>query len=148
MTKEIKKTFSIEKFKIDAVLISDAINTQLPYKIKPTTFFKIISEDVLLGYAFVDKAPSKTDSFDYLILLDKNLIVAKIKVLVYREDYGAEIGSKRWLKQFIGKTKKNKLQYGNNIMAISGATISANSMTKAVNRFLKNLEFLYQHKIL
>ena len=57
----------------------------------------------VLGYAFIDKAPSKTDEFDYLVLFDENLIIKKAKVLMYREDYGGEIGSRRWLKQFIGK---------------------------------------------
>ncbi|MCH3885473.1 FMN-binding protein [Tenacibaculum aquimarinum] len=100
-----------------------------------------------MGYAYVDKAPSKTDEFDYLILLNKELIVAKTKILIYREDYGGEIGSKRWLKQFIGKTFKDTLTYEQDIIAISGATISASSMTIAVNKFLQNLAILHQNKV-
>jgi len=148
VTKEIKKTFKIENFQLVPVVIFDEIQKQLINEIKPATFFKIISDDEFLGYVFVDKAPSKTDEFDYLILLDKNGIILKTKVLIYREDYGAEIGSKRWLRQFVGKSKNDTLQYGNDIMAISGATISANSMTNAVNQFLKNLTILYQNKVL
>ena len=69
-------------------------------------------------------------------------------MLIYREDYGGEIGSKRWLRQFIGKTSKDKLKYQKDIMAISGATISASSMTIAVNAFLQNLAILHQNKVL
>lgn len=148
VTKEINKTFEVESFNLVEVLISEEVNTSLVRKIEKDKLFKIIANNELLGYAFVDKAPSKTDEFDYLILLDKDLIVAKTKVLIYREDYGGEIGSKRWLKQFIGKTSSDKLQYEKDIMAISGATISASSMTIAVNTFLQNLAILHQNKVL
>ena len=108
VTKEISKTFEVEKFNLVEVLISEEVNASLVSKIEKDKLFKIIANNELLGYVFVDKAPSKTDEFDYLILLDKNLIVAKTKVLIYREDYGGEIGSKRWLKQFIGKTSSDR----------------------------------------
>jgi Na+-translocating ferredoxin:NAD+ oxidoreductase RnfG subunit len=96
----------------------------------------------------VSKAPSKTDNFDYLVLLDPELIVLKTKVLVYREDYGGEIGSKRWLKQFIGKTQDDNLRYGDNIVAISGATISVKSFTEAINNLLQSLKMLHSKHIL
>ncbi|MBL4724419.1 MAG: FMN-binding protein, partial [Lutibacter sp.] len=75
-------------------------------------------------------------------------IVSKIKILVYREDHGGEIGSKRWLKQFIGKTSSNNLKYQKNIAAISGATISAKSMTHEVNKLLKTIGILNNKQLL
>jgi Na+-translocating ferredoxin:NAD+ oxidoreductase RnfG subunit len=102
----------------------------------------------LLGYAYVATALSKTDEFDYLVLFDKDLIIVKSKVLVYREDYGGEIGSKRWLKQFIGKSKDDELKYGDNIAAISGATISVRSMTLAINKLLKSIKILHNKNII
>ncbi|MCT4698968.1 FMN-binding protein [Tenacibaculum haliotis] len=146
--KEIKKTFNVEDFSLSKIIVPKAINNKLKSKISEENLFKITIEDNVLGYVFIDKAPSKTDEFDYLVLLDKQLIVIKTKVLIYREDYGGEIGSKRWLKQFIGKTSKDTLKYEKDIMAISGATISASSMTIAVNTFLQNLEILHKNKVL
>ncbi len=146
--KEIVKTFDTEEFQLKSITIDDAVNQQLSQKIKEDHLFKIEKDNKLIGYAFVDKAPSKTDEFDYLILLDSNLIIAKTKVLIYREDYGGEIGSKRWLKQFIGKKSSDSLKYERDIMAISGATISASSMTIAINSFLQNLEILHKNEIL
>lgn len=93
----------------------------------------------LLGYAFLGYAPSKTDTFDYLVVFDSEFIIKNIKVLVYREDYGGEIGSKRWLRQFVGKDPEASFEYGQNIAAISGATISVQSMTRAVNSLLSNI---------
>lgn len=146
--KEIKAAFSITDFELKGITISEDINQKLTYQIGENHLFKIESKDKIIGYAYVDKAASKTDTFEYLILLDPNLIIAKAKILMYREYYGGEIGSKRWLKQFIGKKATDTLQYRNDIMAISGATISASSMTKAVNRFLQNLAILHQNNIL
>ena len=124
VNKEVKKTYDIETFTLESVIVSGEVIESLPVVFTQKSLFKIVTNNTLLGYAYVSKAPSKTDQFDYLVLLDKDLIVIKSKVLVYREDYGSEIGSKRWLKQFIGKTENDTLLYGDNIAAISGATIS------------------------
>ena len=70
------------------------------------------------------------------------LIIKKVNVLVYREDYGGEIGSNRWLKQFVGKARTTELVVGKNIAAISGATISVYSMTNAVNQLLYEMNQL------
>jgi len=148
ITKEIKITFSIEKYELDEVSVSDSVNVLLKNKIQKNKLFKILLSKELVGFAFIDKAPSKTDEFDYLILFDADLIVKKAKVLIYREDYGGEIGSKRWLKQFIGKKGNDILVYEKDIIAISGATISANSMTVAVNKLLHTVSELQKHKVL
>jgi hypothetical protein len=146
--KELVKTFESKELRLENIVVSATINQQLGKRIGSFNLFKVVKDTVVLGYAFIDKAPSKTDEFDFLILLDKELIIKKTKILVYREDYGGEIGSRRWLKQFIGKTSKDQLKYSRDIMAISGATISANSMTIAVNTFLKNITILKENKIL
>ena len=52
----------------------------------------------------------------------------KIEVLKYRENYGAEICSKRWLKKFINISTNSYTEYNQKIDAISGATISVNSI--------------------
>jgi len=146
--KEIKAAFSTDLYELKSIAVTAEVNAKLPLKIEENTFFTIISGDQIIGYAFVDKAPSKTDQFDYLVLFDAHLIIKKTKVLVYREDYGGEIGSKRWLNQFTGKSCKERLQYEKDIIAISGATISANSMTLAVNNLLKSIDTLQQQKII
>ena len=130
-TKLIEKTYAVD-------------DIQLKHKEFQTNsvvgdFYKIIDSNQLLGYAFIGTAPSKTDTFEYLVVFDLSLIIKKVNVLVYREDYGGEIGSKRWLKQFVGKARSTDLAVGKNIAAISGATISVYSMTNAVNQLLNEM---------
>lgn len=146
--KEINSVFDIENAILENIQVPDAVNSDLKIEIKEETLFKVLHEDSLLGYAYIAKAPSKTDQFDYLILFDKDFIILKTKLLIYREDYGAEIGSKRWMKQFIGLNEKSKVEYGDDIIPISGATISAVSMTNAVNNFLSSIAILKSNQIL
>ena len=96
----------------------------------------------MLGYAFVDQAPSKTAKFDYLVIFDSDLKIINSKVLIYREEYGGEIGSKRWLKQFLGKTGSDRVDTKKNIDAIAGATISVRSMTKSMDNLLQTIGIL------
>lgn len=145
MDKEIKSTFQIEGFTIETVDVSKEMNVKLITKITSNNFYRIIQNDTIIGYAFTEKAASKTDQFDYLVLFDIDLIIKKTKVLVYREDYGGEISSKRWLRQFEGKTSSEQLKYEKDIVAISGATISAKSMTVAVNNLLKTMDILQEN---
>ncbi|WP_296383241.1 FMN-binding protein [Winogradskyella sp.] len=145
---EIKKTYYVDTFSFNAKTIDSEIAKELPSAFGVDNFFEIKKDSIHLGYAYVSKAPSKTDQFDYLVLLDKNLVIVKAKVLIYREDYGGEIGSKRWLKQYIGKSKDNEFRYGDNIDAISGATISVRSMTNAMNDLMKSLKILNEKGIL
>jgi len=146
--KEVKASYGIETYKLIPVIFNKSITKVLPSKFGKNNLFKISSSQVNIGYAYISKAPSKTDEFDYLVLFDNDFIIKRSKVLIYREDYGSEIGSKRWLKQLIGKTQNDTLTYGDNIAAISGATISVKSMTNAVNGLLKSIKILHQKQLL
>lgn len=146
--KAIKSTFNIEIFTLNVIDIPIDIVKTLPPTFNNKSLYEINRNDTLLGYVYIAKAASKADDFDYLVLFDKDLIIIKSKVLIYREDYGGEIGSKRWLKQFIGKTENDALIYGDNIAAIAGATISVKAMTSAINTLLRSIKILHKNNIL
>ncbi|WP_375325039.1 FMN-binding protein [Flagellimonas sp. GZD32] len=146
--KEIGKTFETENFTADPISISAAENAELPVQITGQNLFQVKNGSDVLGYAFFDQAPSKTAKFDYLVVFDAQLKVVNTKVLVYREEYGGEIGSKRWLKQFIGKTGGDRVSVTSNIDVISGATISVNSMTKAMDNLLVTVGMLQDKNLL
>jgi hypothetical protein len=81
--KVIKSTFDVETFSMTEKVFSQTIVSTLSSEFLNNNFFEIINQDVLLGYAYVSKAPSKTDSFDYLILFDTDLVIMSSKVLAY-----------------------------------------------------------------
>ena len=98
------------------------------------TLYSVLTDKGPKGYAFIGSSKSKYDDFEYLALLDSNFAIVKVKVLIYRENYGGEIGSTRWLRQFIGLKEPI-----DGVSAISGATISVNSIHYSVNKLLRNI---------
>ena len=95
------------------------------------TLFKIVgnTDKVFIGYS-----PSKFDNFDFMVIFDCGNKIKLVKILIYRENYGGEISSRRWLKQFIGITEPKPF-----VDAISGATISVNSIKHSINKLIKSL---------
>lgn len=142
--KELSKVFETEQFVLQPIKTESSLNAQLPQKITGENLYQISIQKQTVGYAFFDQARSKTAQFDYLVIFNKDLSVRQTKILVYREEYGGEIGSRRWLSQFNGKSGDETLEYQKNIDAISGATISARSMTIAMNNLLKTIVILKQ----
>ena len=123
--KEIYSAFDISSYNKEKMDIEQDIVSQLSADFDPEAFFKITESDQHLGYFYFGKAPSKADEFDFVVIFDQEMIIKKVKILAYREDYGGEITSKRWLRQFDGTGVQSSLKYGSDIIGISGATISA-----------------------
>jgi len=145
--KEIKSTFDINVINLEIISIEDSILDSLP-SLFNDNFKKIYNNNSLIGYSYHSQAPSLYNLYDYLVILDKDLKIKKSKILAYREDYGGEIASKRWLKQFIGKSWIDSFLYSREISAISGATISVKSMINAVENFMNSVKILDNKNIL
>ncbi len=138
----IQGTFEVEDFSMDLMEVKPDINKQTPSELGGDNLFKVTSGGTTLGYVYVGVAPSLKKTFDYVVLLTPELSVKKSKILIYREDHGRQVGSQRWLKQFIGKKSGETLVYGEDIDGISGATVSAKSMTIAVSNVLESIQVL------
>jgi Na+-translocating ferredoxin:NAD+ oxidoreductase RnfG subunit len=148
VNKEITNYLGTEEFSTEIIKISEKDNSTVKSEFGKSNLLKIVSADGLLGYAYIGNAPSKTATFDYLVIFDEKFSIVRSKVLIYREEYGGEIGSKRWLKQFIGKTIDDQINFPEDIDAISGATISVRSMTKALGTLLKSIKALHLNEVI
>lgn len=78
-------------------------------------------------------APSKSETYSFLLYLDEEMSIVDVDVLKYRESYGNEIDYSFFRRQFHGMSKPGEIRFGRSIQNISGATISARSMTYAVH---------------
>ncbi|MBC8266387.1 MAG: FMN-binding protein [Flavobacteriales bacterium] len=107
------------------------------------TFYSIKENDSIVGYLAVTKALSKFHSFDFYIIFDEDAKLLKVEILHYRENYGAEICNKNWLKQFIGIDTKSYSDLNRKIDGISGATLSVNSIKKEVFKTANKLKLNY-----
>lgn len=105
-----------------------------------SSYYTIKNKETILGYIIVADAPSMYHHFDYYIVFDEKVNIMKIEILKYRENYGAEICSRRWLKKFINISTNDYTKYNRKIDGISGATISVNSIKAAVFSKTENLK--------
>ncbi len=147
INKMIINYFETEEFSKELITIAADQDAKVPSDFKEN-LFKITDASGLLGYVYLGNAPSKTATFDYLVLFDTDFIVKKSNVLIYREEYGGEIGSKRWLKQFNGKSSGSEIKFPQDITPISGATISVRSMSNAINDVLQSIKTLQENNVL
>ncbi len=119
----------------EGVIISKALNENeksLFSKFGVQGVFKIQLGANQIGYIILAKGRSKFEYFDYAVYYDQKMVIKAVRILQYREDYGGEIGSKRWLRQFEGKNSKSAITIDTDIQGISGATISYLALTKGV----------------
>ncbi len=144
--KVIKSTYQIENYSLRSLDVEDQINSRVPSEMD-NTFFELKAENQLLGYVYVAQAPSMKNVFDYTVLFEKDLTVKNAKVLIYREQHGRQIGSRRWLTQFLGMGPEDRPELGAPIDGISGATISVTNMTKAMKDLLASVHTLEEKGI-
>lgn len=86
-----------------------------------------------IGYCFASSAAGRFENFEYFILYDTACVVQKVNVWKYRSSHGGAVAGQRWLRQFAGYSK-GALTYGKDVQAISGATISGESLVREVAR--------------
>jgi len=129
INKKITHSLSVEDYEINKIHIA---NDKIVY-------YEIIESGIRKGFLTISKAPSKYHFFDFFVVFDNNMHIEHIEILKYRENWGYEISNKRWLRQF-SRLTKNSLGSKSQIQAISGATISVNSLCHYIDIMLDDLE--------
>jgi len=109
-------------------------------------FWKIFESNSLVGVAILDNVLGKSLPITYLTCFNMDGQLINAHIVKYREDYGYEVGNRRWLNQFLGLIASSDYKVGKNIDGISGATISVNSVTRGINRSAIIVEYLLTKK--
>jgi len=120
---------------------------EIPVNIMGTEILKIYNDSLVLGYVYIKRINScRSDGcdinfhddsngfeyFDYYLITDKSGMVLQVKVYNYQATHGHQVMSKGWLKQFIGYNGSQNMNYGKDVQAISGATVSAKALTEDI----------------
>ena len=103
-------------------------------------FYTISESERIIGYFIVQSEFSKYKKFDYFIIYNNFAEILKVEILNYRESHGFEICNKRWLKQFIENNSDSEFEFNSKVDAISGATISVNSLKTSVFKQTQTLK--------
>jgi len=136
--------------KIDKYIFKN-FNIEVEKKSIPITLFEsshiqlysLNTKNSIIGYLVLDRAPSKFEEFDFMVILDTEINIELVRVITYREDWGMEICNKRWLKQFV-QNDRNTVNSMLRVDGISGSTISVNSLTRHIELIIKNTKTYFK----
>lgn len=90
-----------------------------------------------LGYAVEKRVVSRSGPFTILVMIDAQLRVKRATVLSYPGERGGEVRFPTFTRQFIGKGANDPIRVGEDIDAMTGATISSQAMTDGVRAALR-----------
>ncbi len=123
---------TVEKSKI--ILNSDELSqmrtlSQQPLKSKIYRYYKVTSKKRLLGYAILiaQKVRTKKATVMYLVKPDSKIGFIEILSFLEPPEY---IPNKEWIDQLKDRGATDRLKVGSDISTITGATLSAISITK------------------
>ena len=91
----------------------------------------VTQNDSIEGYALLDNVKGKSMPITFIVLYNTDGSVVHSAVVKYREPIGGEVGRRSWLNQFLNKNRSSSYD---EIDAISGATISVNSVTRGIHK--------------
>jgi Na+-translocating ferredoxin:NAD+ oxidoreductase RnfG subunit len=89
-----------------------------------------------IGKIYVDDVYGKHEFITYAVGVTTKGSVRSVEIMTYRETRGDEIRRPEWRKQFEGKTAKDALKLDQDVMNISGATLSSKHVTEGVRKIL------------
>ena len=101
------------------------------------------AQGTLRGYAVVTEEIGKYRPITFMVGATPELRVRDVAVMVYRESRGGDVKRRRFLAQYRGKSAKDPIDLGRDIINISGATISVRSLNAGVKRVLAELAAVY-----
>jgi len=148
MNKTIHKTWDEENITINKIGIPDAQLDSIGINLQENQLFVVKNNSSKLGYVFLEQGKGRYDYFDFMVITDTSIVVKKVQVLIYRSENGGAISNKRWLRQFAGQSPETTFKYGNEIDAISGATLSGNAITDGVANVISQLNTLNEMGLL
>lgn len=97
-------------------------------------FYVARSGETIDGYAIFDEEIGQHEYIDFATFFDAQGKVTRVEVVAYREPYGDAIRSRRFRKQFVGRSATSGFRPNKDIDVVAGATLSVRAMSKAVHR--------------
>ena len=122
-----------------------AIEEIYMYKIYETrfTFYTGIKNGKSMGSMLIDNIIGKSFPITFMTVLNTDGTVRDVEIMVYREPQGWEVRYKSFRSQFYGKDASSN---SNEILSISGATLSVRAIKIGVYKAMAVYKILYLDK--
>lgn len=111
---------------------------------KEYKFYTGEADGQIIGYAVEDTVKGKWGPIHYMLALDKEGKVSDVIVLELKERRGRPVKERKFLDQFLGKTKADPIRLKKDIKGVSGATISSTGMSNGVRKIVYVFNELYK----
>ncbi len=102
-------------------------------------FFGFKNHEVVLTAVITDEI-GKYKPITFIVAVDSKNKVKDVLVMVYRESIGSDVKKEWWLDQFRNKTVDDPIKRGNDLVKISGATLSCDAVARGVKKVLAILK--------
>lgn len=98
--------------------------------------WKVLDGGKPVGWLVVDEVYGKHEFITYAVAIGLDGAVRGVEIMDYRETHGSEVKNPKWRAQFTGKKINDPLKLDEDILNISGATLSCRHITDGVKRVL------------
>lgn len=100
--------------------------------------------DQIDGYAYITDKKGRHRPITFVVGLKPDCRVRDVAIMIYREPRGYEVKAKRFLRQYHNKTIDDPIEVNRDIKNISGATISAHSVSAGVREAVAICEEVFK----
>lgn len=114
-----------------------------PLPLGPVLVYLAERQGHLLGRAMVVEEIGKYEPITFLVAVGPDGKVLDVLILVYREPRGGDVRRPNFLKQYTGKGVQDPLRVSEDIVNITGATLSARAISNGVKRAVAILDTVY-----
>jgi Na+-translocating ferredoxin:NAD+ oxidoreductase subunit G len=120
--------------------LDDAARARLAHRLGYTpekqsyTFYVATTAGHTDGYAFIDEEKGEHLPITFAVKLSPAGKIERQEIVIYRESRGDEVRDDQFRHQFVGKGASDAITAGQDIVAVSGATISSRAMAVGVKR--------------
>ena len=139
----LSKAFpNANSFELEAVSLSqekiNLIQQRLGRQINQSqiVIYNARKDSELLGYALILEELGKYYPITFLTSITSDFAVKEVVLMVYREKIGKSVRKNRFLKQFKQKRSDDPIMVDNDIIGVTGATLSSWAIAAGVKRAL------------
>jgi Na+-translocating ferredoxin:NAD+ oxidoreductase RnfG subunit len=122
------------------------VHNKVDHPIHDDTFIFHVGKhnDQIDGYAYITDKKGRHRPITFVVGLKPDCSVREVAIMIYREPRGYEVKAKRFLRQYHNKTIDDPIEVNRDIKNISGATISAHSVSAGVREAVAICEEVFK----
>lgn len=99
------------------------------------------------GYALIDNEIGKSEPITFIIAIDPAGKVKTVAIMEFRETRGWEVKEPRFLRQFNGKRSNDHIRINDDVVNLSGATLSSYAVSRGVKKAVVLVDYFYFHLV-